>query len=212
MLIVACVACVAAWHRLSVLGAEAVPWAEAYPGLRTGDLVLFRSRAADPLRSVVSAFSHVGMVVDPGKGSGRPKLVLETHHEGDTDHMGFKRRGGVNLYDLDHRVATYDGNVYVLSLDPGFTLDGAAVLDRVGAYAKMPFADGYRSWYIQQCMLRRGPRQPPTAVFCSQFVGLVLRDFGVLPPDANVWCLNPQSFVAMEGVYASLKKIQRRTA
>lgn len=163
---------------------------------QTGDLIYFRARGVDILHSIVSYFTHIGMVLrDPITDE---VFIVETHAEGDTDHMGFQKRSGVNFYDLRERINQYDGNVYYSRLIPSIPDINDKVRDFIEKCKGVPYDHGNRNHYINTCMLCvPTTRQDMEKMFCSEFVGHTLRDLGLLKEDTRVSCFTPSSFVGM---------------
>lgn len=185
-------------HRLHALGVMARARVD---GLRTGDLVLFRHRDADPVQQLVTAFSHVGMAVEVGGDV----WILETHAAGDVKALGVLS-GGVHMYPLRARVRAYEGCVYALRLHPWVALDVANMWRQLPALTGIPFYTRYRDHYMGQCLVNKvcGGCLPPTrrkGMFCSEFVGLLLKVMRAMPPDAPLGCLAPESFVRMPRLY-----------
>lgn len=168
-----------------------------FASLRTGDIILFRNKRASLAHDLVSPFTHIGMVVVHGD----KKLTLETHAPGDTKALGVDR-GGVNMYDLNRRLETYQGMMYVLKARPGLINRGAqAILKRnIAKYMTIPYDDGAIAHIGMYCLPKRVcnvcfKAQERTRMFCSEFLGLVLQDMGILPPHLEIGCLTPTSFV-----------------
>lgn len=155
---------------------------------RTGDLVLFRWDGIDAAHELVSAFTHVGIVV---MVRGRP-CILETHRDGDARHMGIDG-GGVRLYPLDLRVCTYPGGAWLLRANR--TVDERALWRAARDLAGVPYDDDHRAHILRTCLLGRPPKVPRDAMFCSEFVGELLVRAGVLPRHVGTSCLTPESFV-----------------
>lgn len=162
---------------------------------RAGDLVLFRSPFVDPVHEVYSFFTHVGVLyVDRGR-----LRILETHRFDDTLNNG-RFTSGVHTYDARERLSTYDGDVFLLTLNPALARPGlsGAIAQRFDAYAATPFNEDYTAFIVSNCLFGpSGGSQKLDALFCSQFVGRVLVDVGLLPPTTDVRCLTPESFTDM---------------
>lgn len=167
--------------------------------LRTGDLILFRTASPDSVDRWFTAFSHVGVVVEDGG----PRYVLETHERGDGSSMGVEA-GGVHLYPLTHRVRTYAGSTYALRLRPDIDVQARNLWTQWSALLAIPYDSNYKRHFGTQCLPRRvcpacvPSREQRQSMFCSEFVGLVYKLTGVLPPDFAVDCLTPESFVHLK--------------
>lgn len=184
--------------------------AEVHGSLRTGDVVLFRQPSPSVVFQAASVFTHVGVVVDSGT-----KQVLETHLPGDTKHMGFGTVGGVNMYDLRQRVATYQGTMFILRLRPDVRTSAGVVLHSLPRYAQIPYYDKYILHHALQCLPRAllgtssARQSDPGSMHCAMFVGLVLRDLGVLPAPTKIECLTPESFAHMPWAFAELFRLSQ---
>lgn len=161
-------------------------------GLQTGDLVLFRWDGIDALHELVSAFTHVGMVVVV---RGQP-YILETHRDGDARRMGCEG-GGVRVYPLQPRVRTYAGAAWALTLDrTRWRVDARALYEAARDLARVPYDDDHRAHILGTCVLGRAPKPGRASMFCSEFVGELLARAGVLPKSGyDTSCLTPESFV-----------------
>lgn len=176
-----------------------VPLEAVYSHLDTGDLLLFRWKHAGLQYDLASPFTHVGMVLDRDG----TKLVLETHAAGDGKDLGVDR-SGVNLYDLRRRVATYKGDTYILKARPGLVSDAAKAipLANLNTYVSIPYYDEFAAHIGMYCLPKRVcnacfGRPARAGMFCSEFVGHVLRHMGALPREVDVQCLTPTSFVGL---------------
>lgn len=166
--------------------------------LRTGDVILFRWRGISGAHELVSAFSHVGLVVVPRDGT---RWVVEIHKDGDARAMGVEG-GGVRAYPLRQRVATYPGTAYALKLDRArFDVDAAAILGALPELVSTPYDTAHKTHLGEHCVPKAvcpscfGPSPKRDGMFCSEFVGVLLQRAGVLPSDTDTGCLTPESFV-----------------
>lgn len=159
--------------------------------LRTGDLLLFISSSASPVTQLISVFTHVGMVVERGGA----QYILETHEQGDAARLGVFT-GGVHLHPLRARVLAYEGRVCALRLRPGAAPDELNLWRHLPSLSDIPFHSRYRSHYAGCCVAKSGCGRR-AGMFCSEFVGLLLKLLGLLPPETPLQCLTPESFVSL---------------
>lgn len=172
---------------------------DLYSKATTGDLLLFRWHSVNLIQNFVSFFTHVGIVVEIEN----KKYILETHLKGDTAHMGVTD-GGVHLYDLKERINMYNGYNFLLQLKEKYRNKNyeQIIKKNLNNYLKLPFFDNYKSYYMRQCFPRKicntcfSQAPPDTEMnYCSQFVGIVLKDLGVLDKNTNVNCISPYDFI-----------------
>lgn len=162
--------------------------------MRTGDLVLFRSRTG--IRNVVLGYTHVGMVVGD--------RVVEAHAAGDAVHLG-NARGGVFSYDLAERVSTYDGEVYVARLltrprDPG------SIERIVREWSSSSYDADHATWIVGSCVLGLPMERPRGVVFCSEMIVRVLQRAGIVSTDVDASCTTPDHLASF-GVFGSPRRI-----
>lgn len=166
---------------------------------KTGDLLLFRWNSADIFHNIISFFTHVGIIIEIDN----VKYVLETHLKGDTIHMG-NPNGGVNLYKLDDRINMYNGHNFLLRLKDNLVQPHhiQIIKQNIQNYMKIPFFENYKLYYIKQCLPRKfchtcfsNTSLSNDSMFCSQFVGHILKDLLVLDPNKNIVCLSPYDFI-----------------
>jgi hypothetical protein len=181
---------------------------------RTGDLIYFRWRGVDILHSVVSYFTHIGMILrDPITDE---VFILETHREGDTDHMGFYNFKGMNAYSLKDRIAHYKGDLYYGKLRIEVSDIDTKVKECMAMCQDIPYDEEHRSHFINTCMLcMPTTRRESESMFCSEFIGFKLRHLKLIPEDAPISCFSPSSFVGMRSVdgeilYDTPHKIQKQ--
>ena len=196
---------------------------DEYPGIsigdvlqhaKTGDLIYFRWRGVDILHSVVSYFTHIGMILrDPITDE---VFILETHREGDTDHMGFYNFKGMNTYSLKDRIENYKGDLYYGKLRVEVEDIDTKVKECMKECQSIPYDDNHRNHFINTCMLcMPTERRESDTMFCSEFVGYKLRYLKLIPDSAQISCFTPSSFVGMRGIndkelYDTPKKIQKQ--
>lgn len=162
--------------------------------VQTGDVVLFRWDGTDLVHDLVSTFSHVGLVVLRGT----EPWILETHRDGDGLNPGGS--GGVRAYPLKHRTQTYPGAAWVLRLDrERWSVRAEDVEAALPDLFHRPYDYGHKSrlasCFADSVLGLGGRSHGAHSMFCSEFVGELLRHAGVLPNAYNTACLTPESFV-----------------
>ena len=171
---------------------------------KTGDLILFRWSFMDPIFRCFTKFCHVGMVIKMNN-----KLyILETHPEeyDDDDIDKINPKKGVNMYELDDRLREYDGTCYYLNLkDIYYNSKFNTIFDlKYTEYKKIPFDDYFRLHFILNILNIK--LYDKESMYCSEFIGTVLKDFKLLEDDIDINKISPGSFEHMNK-YNSLKKI-----
>lgn len=160
--------------------------------MNDGDLILFRWNSVGILHEMLSSFTHVGIVIN-GE-------ILETHLKGDTESV----RGGVHLYNLKDRISKYKGSNYILKAKTPLTKTQTKfILDNLEEYKKIPFHDEYEKHFKNVCIPKMICKKcfkthEKKSMFCSEFVGFILKELGILPVDYNLECLTPQSFLNLK--------------
>lgn len=179
-----------------------------FANVQTGDVVLFRWDGTDAVHDLVSTFSHVGLVILRG---GEP-WILETHRHGDGP-VGSGGGGGVRAYPLRTRVQTYPGAAWILKLNRSRWQVRPEDLDAAlpELYEK-PYDYDHKS-RLASCFadavlgLPGRHHKDRQEMFCSEFVGELLRRVGVLPQEYDTSCLTPESFAHMPDVYPHMLKL-----
>jgi len=164
---------------------------------KTGDIIYFRTQGADLLHSVVSYFTHIGMILrDPITDEVH---IVETHAKGDTDHMGYHGVSGINLYNLEERIKQYAGTVYFGKLCIQVDEINEKIKECIEKCMNIPYDHDNRNHYINTCMLCIPTiRQETEQMFCSEFIGYILRYLNLISSDVNISCFSPTSFVGMK--------------
>ena len=162
---------------------------------KTGDLIYFRWNKMSMEMNYMTPFTHVGMVlVHPDKGY---KYILETHSARDLEYLGLNT-AGINIYPLEMRVNTYQGRTFYARLNTHIPLNKVIeIIPKIRQYRKtIPFDENYKQRFLTNCMLnRKHQHRPNTRLYCSEFVGLCLKDLGVLPNTFVHECLLPHEFM-----------------
>jgi len=184
---------------------------KAYNFAEQGDLILFQWYKINPLQESVSPFTHVGIVIDINK----KKYILETHLKGDTKHMGYKDAEGVNIYDFKKRIKMYKGKNYLLKKNPMYKMD---IMQKLTEYINIPFYKEYKQHFVGYCIPKKICNsclsdKIMNSMFCSQFIGYILQEQGVLDKSTNIDCLTPMDFLSLTNshgrIYTKLIKISK---
>lgn len=169
---------------------------------KTGDILLFRWNSVDIIHNMLSFFTHIGIIVEIDN----IKYVLETHLKGDTKHMG-NPNGGVNIYKLENRINMYNGHNFLLRLKDNLVqpYHTQIIKQNIQTYMNIPFFENYKRYYIKQCLPRKfchtcfvHNSTPDNFMYCSQFVGHILKDLLVLDPNKNIDCISPYDFIFLK--------------
>ena len=167
---------------------------DIYRIAKTGDIIYFRWEHMSVEMNYITPFTHVGMVlVDP---SDSKKYILETHSAKDLEYLGIIT-SGINIYPLRMRLATYKGKLYYSRLHTHVNMDIIRFVEfmaKIVVYKDtIPFLEGYKAYYMRDCII--SPTTKRTALYCSEFLGLCLKDLGILSKDFNHLCLLPHAFM-----------------
>jgi len=172
--------------------------------MKPGDLVLYSSDVS--IMRTILRFTHVGVIVAENR-------VLEMHGAADRGTEDLEnyfvggRPTGPKVYDLRARIAAYPGRIWIAPL---LRRRGTDVIDP-SAYRDLEYYEAYVSYYLRSCVANRWfgsanrwfglveCRRSTTSVFCTEFVGMVLRDMGVDVGD--VGCLTPSALASLPGVF-----------
>jgi len=170
---------------------------------KTGDIVYFRWTFIDVALRLFTKFSHAGVVYkDP---STQKLYILELHPEGDGLHEDSE--SGVHLYDLEERVKEYKGTCYYSQLL--HTTDrGDIIKTKLQDYCNIDFDENFRYNYVKAYLNHKLGKQmePKNSMYCSEFIGHVLKDIGVLNKSVNTSILSPSSFETLD-IYNEIQKI-----
>lgn len=186
-------------HNLSNIDLDYI-----YNYSRTGDLILFRWHEISYYYDFVSSFTHVGMIFEHQN----KKYILETHLKGDTDHMGYYDKGGVNIYELRNRINMYEGYNFYLKLN-----DNNRIFDlhkKIPIYKNISFNDKYKKHFLEYCLPKKICETCFTpmyteSMFCSQLVGNILKDNNIIDNDnIDLSCVTPHDFLNIENKYGKI--------
>lgn len=173
---------------------------------RTGDVVLFRWDGTGIVHDLVSTYSHVGLVI---VRDGEP-WILETHKVGDARDLGYGG-DGVRAYPLAERVQTYPGAAWILRLHPSLSVSSKDLERAFASLESTPY-DYHSTKRMASCfvdtVLGVGGSHASHKMFCSEFVGELLRRLGVLSSEYDTACLTPESFAHMPHAYPHMQRLR----
>lgn len=185
-------------NEMNVYESNAIDTCKLYKICKTGDLIYFRWPTPDIGFRLFSKFSHIGMVY---KKSDDEVYILETHPEGDGSELGVDD-GGVHIYNLKDRLNKYYGYCYLSKLNtPNKSASDITrhINKNLDRYKMIPFDEGFRYTFIKSCFTKLDyPVEITTPMCCSQFVGFILKDLGVLHDHYNIFNFSPTSFVDLK--------------
>ena len=187
---------------------------ELYKTCNTGDIIYFRWPYPDIGFRLFSKFSHVGMVYKIKN----KVYILETHPEGDASELGVDE-SGVHLYDLNERIEKYEGTCYLSKLNIQDVINITTnsihqfVEKRMDKYKRIPFDENFRYNYVMAYLHNLiGKTRKNEKMYCSTFIGFILKDLELLDNKCNIEIFSPSSFLHLkkngEFLYdVNLKKI-----
>lgn len=154
--------------------------------MRTGDILLFRPR--EGVRKWVLGYTHVGIVVGD--------QILEAHARGDVTELG-NEGGGVFAYDIESRIAAYDGDVYWARLRAPRPPKGT--IERIAAsFERHEYDHDHVSWLVGTCALGMPLPRRPNVVFCSELVTRILQRAGVVSRGIDPSCMTPDHVAELD--------------
>lgn len=186
---------------------------------QTGDIILFRWYYIDIGFRLFTKYCHVGIIFRNKQGD---TYLLETHPDETQESNEIlnnvnKTNGklssklpnknnikrGVNIYPLKTRLEEYDGYCYFLQLDKRIrdhTNNSVLNKKKLKLYKTIPFDDNFRYTFLQSWFYNKLGWEMPSKskLYCSEFIGLVLKDIGVLEPHFNIHILSPSSFESLK--------------
>ena len=173
---------------------------ELYKSCNTGDIIYFRWPYPDIGFRLFSKFSHVGMVYRDDKRV----YILETHPEGDGSELGVDE-SGVHLYDLKERIEKYTGICYLSTLNIDSCVQSESlnvhrlVEKRMDKYKRIPFDEDFRYNYVMAYLHNLiGKTRKNEKMYCSTFIGFILKDLELLHDNCNIEVFSPSSFLHLK--------------
>jgi len=183
---------------------NAIDIEKLYKMCKTGDIIYFRWPYPDIGFRLFSKFSHVGMVYKQGNNV----YILETHPEGDASELGVDE-SGVHLYDLKERIEKYTGICYLSKLNIKDNIEDVVnkntkmihqyIEKHLDKYKKIPFDEDFRYNYVMAYLHHLiGKTRKNDKMYCSTFIGFILKDLNLLDNDCNIEVFSPSSFLHLK--------------
>jgi hypothetical protein len=167
----------------------------------TGDIIYFRWTDVDIMHEIVSPFTHIGLVIiNPYT---KHKYIIETHLKGDGKELGVLD-GGIQQYNLNDRLQTYEGHTYLSKLKNVYKPNLDQVLKLISnfkAFKKdIPFYGDYSNYFKMNCIKYKLCNdcftiEEKAGLFCSEFVGFCLKELQIVNNDFNYKCMTPGDFM-----------------
>lgn len=170
---------------------------------KTGDIILFRWHFMDIIFRMASKYSHIGMIYKENDNV----YIIEMHPEEGKKII----RNGVNRYNLKKRLKEYNGTCYYLQLVKNIKVDNQKLKKRLKDYKKISFDENFRysygkSWLYNKLSWKLSKKKKKKTMYCSEFVGYILKDLKILSKDYNISLLTPSSF---ENIIKNGKKLYK---
>lgn len=163
--------------------------------IKSGDIVLFRSKNKDYLTELIINFTHIGMIIFIDN---KP-YILETHSKNDPLNIGISTEG-VNIYNFYDRINTYKGHIYLLKLKkPLNNIQEKKLLTNIDKYKKIKFIKNYKNYYKKYCLIKLY-KNTNKGMICSEFIYYVLNDIGLIK-DSYYKCKTPSDFLKLKKFY-----------
>lgn len=163
--------------------------------IKSGDIVLFRSKSKDYLTELIEHFTHIGIVIFINN---KP-YILETHSKNDPLNIGISTEG-VNIYNYYDRINTYEGNIYLLKLKkPLNNIQEKKLLTNIDKYKKIKFIKNYKQYYKKYCLINLY-KNTNNGMICSEFIYYILNDIGLIK-DCFYKCKTPSDFLKLKKFY-----------
>ena len=179
---------------------------------KTGDLIIYRWNTIDIGYRMFSKYSHVSMIIRK-----KNKLFILETHPNENKHKKSKNNEGVHLYKLKNRILNYDGDCYFTQLNcntiTSINLTNN-IMKNIKKYKEIPFDNSFRDLFVWNYFMNLFNIKTPikNEMFCSEFIGYILKDNKIYNHDKNLTSLNPGSFLHLNhgnngNLYKNLLKI-----
>jgi hypothetical protein len=168
-----------------------IPIDECYNYLDTGDVLLFRwytiGNFEDFNIQINSLFSHCGIVI---KLNNKLYILENTRKE---DYESWKRKGNVNLVDLEPRVKEYKGKVYILKNKKINCKQKENIIKNLNKYLSIKFNDNFSTLdnYFSCMFLNKSVYKKRDEMICSEFVHEIFKDIGLISQYKYSKCTTP---------------------
>ena len=171
-----------------------------YDNIKTGDIILFRRDKLDIFSSMISLFTHVGIIVV----FNNKKYILETHNKNDTKYMGYETIG-VNLYDIKERIMNYKGNCYIVPINNISSLQQNLLINNIAKYKNIKFDNNFKQHIMTYCILKKIcntciNKTTKKNMFCSEFITFILIDLGIISNNIEKSCITPNNILNLTDI------------
>jgi hypothetical protein len=169
--------------------------------LKTGDIILFKNYNDNIFDTLITTFTHVGIVIKSDK-----LYILESHK---LEYVLNYYTSGINLYDLKERINTYNGNTYLLRLKKEISNQNE-ILEKINKYkTDFKYPKNYKKYYISECFFNINKyNRNDNKLLCSEFIYYVLLDNNIISNDNKYLCMKPSDYIYLdEYEYCGLIKI-----
>jgi hypothetical protein len=139
------------------------------------------------------------------------KSIVETHNRGDASPF-VNPNGGVNVYDFEQRVQTYDGTVAFARLEKPLDDDRriAFTQESMDRYSQIPFDEAYVKHFLLSRILKIHPPSHndasadtrPRGMSCAQFIGYLQQEIGIRKWHEHIDRLTPDN-IARRDMYCA---------
>jgi hypothetical protein len=179
---------------------------DVYDDLRTGDLILFRSKR---WIRYFTYFTHVGLIVDfHGK-----KYILDLNQK-NFEIYGVK--SGVKLYDMYNRINKFNGEIYFFKMNSRIMTNEKITrfFERMNDYFKIKFDSNL---YVNIIKRKLGIRVTNRdGMFCSEFIGYILQDLNILDSKYDISLIFPKTFSKLKTdddsyIYVNMLKLKNES-
>lgn len=162
---------------------------------QTGDLIITRWDYVDISYRLFCKYCHVGLIY---KNTNGETFLIETHPEefDESDENKEFPVSGVNIYPLKERIENYQGTCYFLKLKNNNKIK---TLD-FNKYKNIPFSTDFRFSFLQNWFYNKlniPIVNTDNTMYCSQLIGYVLQDLGILNKKIKINTLSPDSFESL---------------
>lgn len=161
-----------------------------YDLLRTGDLILFRSKR---WIRYFTYYTHVGMIVNfNGK-----KYILDLNQK---NFDIYAVKSGVKLYDMYNRINKFNGDIFILEINKYVMTDDKinTFFRNMNNYFKIKFDSNV---YLNIIKLKLGFKvKNRNGMFCSEFIAYILQDLNIIDKQYDISCILPKTFLKLKSV------------
>lgn len=176
---------------------------------KTGDIILFKIHNIPEFYHHLITYTHVGIViVHPIT---KEKYILESHQTMPKTKLSMYETSsymtdGIHVYSLYNRLnqrTDYEYRLFHLQLKDNFPIADEKLMKFVsnlpGYMKKVPYYYDYERYIWNNCTLNKLCHkcfgfEHKSELFCSEFIGFVLKLLGILSEDFEHRCLLPGDF------------------